>query len=147
MPGLLRGMARTAAVVGTATATRNAVNRHMAEKNVAAYTGAVDKAYAQQAPPPQHAPQQQYAPQQQRRAPAPYGFAPPPPQDFNPPAPEVFAQPLFQSYSPPPPGYALPVGSLDEVMVAKLERLGALRAQGLLTDQEFAAAKHKLLAG
>ena len=33
MPGLMRGMARTAAVVGTATATRNAVNRRQADKN------------------------------------------------------------------------------------------------------------------
>lgn len=142
-------MAKTAAVVGTATATRNVVNRRMADKNVAAYTSAVDKTYAQQAPPPpQYAPPpQQQAPPPQRHAPAPYGFAPPPPQDFNPPAPEVFAQPAFQPYSPPPPGYALPVGSLDEDMVAKLERLGALRAQGLLSDQEFAAAKRKLLAG
>jgi hypothetical protein len=48
MPGLVRGMARTAAVVGTATATRNAVNRRQAQKNVAAYSHAV----AQTAPPP-----------------------------------------------------------------------------------------------
>ena len=40
MPGLMRGMARTAAVVGTATATRNAVNRRQANKNVAAYSEA-----------------------------------------------------------------------------------------------------------
>ena len=30
-------------------------------------------------------------------------------------------------------------------MVTQLERLGALKAQGLLTDQEFAAQKAKLL--
>ena len=42
MPGLLRGMAKTAAVVGTATATRNAVNRRMADKNVAAYASATE---------------------------------------------------------------------------------------------------------
>ena len=53
MPGLIRGMARTAAVVGTATATRNAVNRRQADKNYAAY----EHAAAQSAPPPQ-----QYAP-------------------------------------------------------------------------------------
>ncbi len=53
MPGLVRGMARTAAVVGTATATRNAVNRRQADKNVAAYSQAVEN----QAPPPQ-----EYAP-------------------------------------------------------------------------------------
>lgn len=46
MAGLIRGMARTAAVVGTATATRNAVNRRQASKNAAAYS----QAYAQAAP-------------------------------------------------------------------------------------------------
>jgi len=38
-------MARTAAVVGTATATRNAVNRRQADKNVKAYSQA-EAAYA-----------------------------------------------------------------------------------------------------
>ena len=56
MPGLVRGMARTAAVVGTATATRNAVNRRQADKNAQAYAQA-EAAAAQVAPPPQ-----QYAP-------------------------------------------------------------------------------------
>ncbi len=53
MPGLVRGMARTAAVVGTATATRNAVNRRQADKNAVAYTEAMNTAAAQTAPPPQ----------------------------------------------------------------------------------------------
>ena len=97
MPGLVRGMARTAAVVGTATATRNAVNRRQASKNAEAYAQA-QAAYAQAAPPPQ----EEYAP----LAPAP-----------------------------------------EEDMIAQLERLGALKAQGLLTEEEFAAAKQKLLAG
>jgi hypothetical protein len=63
MPGLIRGMARTAAVVGTATATRNAVNRRQADKNYAAY----EHAATQSAPPP---PQQYAAP------------APPPPDVY-----------------------------------------------------------------
>lgn len=95
MPGLVRGMARTAAVVGTATATRNAVNRRQADKNVAAYSQAME----QVAPPPQ--------PQ--------YVAAPPPP-----PAPE-------------------------EDVITQLERLGALKAQGIITEEEFAAQKAKLL--
>ena len=53
MPGLMRGMARTAAVVGTATATRNAVNRRQADKNAQAYTQAMNTANAQATPPPQ----------------------------------------------------------------------------------------------
>ena len=47
MPGLMRGMARTAAVVGTATATRNAVNRRQADKNAQAYAQATQTAYAE----------------------------------------------------------------------------------------------------
>lgn len=105
MPGLIRGMARTAAVVGTATATRNAVNRRQADKNAQAYAQAEQAAYAQAAPPPQ----------------------------------EVAPSPEME-YAPPPP-------SPEEDMIAQLERLGALKAQGLLTDEEFAAAKAKLLAG
>jgi hypothetical protein len=99
-------MARTAAVVGTATATRNAVNRRQAEKNVAAYNQATQAAYAQQAP--------------QTVAPQPQQYAPPP-----------------QEYAPAP--------AMEEDLTSKLERLGALRVQGLLTDEEFIAAKQKLL--
>jgi hypothetical protein len=91
-------MARTAAVVGTATATRNAVNRRQADKNAAAYTQAMNTASAQQAPPPQ----------------------------------EVY-------YEAPPP-------APEEDLITQLERLGALKAQGILTEEEFAAQKAKLLA-
>src|SRR6478609_9366420 len=41
-----------------------------------------------------------------------------------------------QAPPPPPPG---------DDMIASLERLGALHSQGVLTDEEFAAAKAKLL--
>ena len=99
MPGLVRGMARTAAVVGTATATRNAVNRRQADKNAAAYAQATNTYQQQVAPPPQ-----EYAP-----APEEYAAAP------------------------------------QDDMITQLERLGNLYAQGLLTDEEFAAAKQKLM--
>ena len=102
MPGLVRGMARTAAVVGTATATRNAVNRRQADKNAQAYTQAMNTASAQAAPPPQ-------------------GY--------------VEAE-QYESLPPVP----------EEDMISQLERLGALYAQGILTDEEFAAQKAKLLA-
>ncbi len=102
MPGLVRGMVRTAAIVGTAEATRNAVDRRQADKNAKAYAQATNKAYAEMSPPPQ-----EYAP---------------PPQEMQ--------------YAPPP----------EEDMISKLERLGTLKAQGLLTEEEFAAAKQKLLA-
>jgi hypothetical protein len=96
MPGLVRGMARTAAVVGTATATRNAVNRRQADKNAQAYTQAVNNASAQVAPPPQQA-------------------------------------------APPP----APVAQEDPI--TQIERLGALKAQGLITEEEFNAQKAKIL--
>ena len=104
MPGLMRGMVRTAAVVGTATATRNAVNRRQADKNAQAYTQAMNTANAQAAPPPQQS-------------------APPP-----------------QEYAPPPPA---PVAQEDPI--TQLERLGALKAQGLITEEEFNAQKAKIL--
>ena len=104
MPGLVRGMARTAAVVGTATATRNAVNRRQADKNMAAYS----QAAANNAPPPQ----QQVV------------YAAPPPE-------VIPAQPPAAPEDP----------------ITQLERLGALKAQGVLTEEEFAAQKAKLLGG
>ena len=123
MPGLIRGMARTAAVVGTATATRNAVNRRQADKNMAAYQQA---AGATQPPPPQVV----------------YVSAPPPPQ-------ATYAPPLPpQDLVAPPPQYAPPLASapaLQEDIITQLERLGSLKAQGLLTEQEFAAQKARVL--
>jgi hypothetical protein len=95
-------MARTAAVVGTATATRNAVNRRQADKNMAAYS----QAAANNAPPPQ----QQVV------------YAAPPPEVIPAQAPAAPEDPITQ-----------------------LERLGALKAQGLLTDEEFNAQKAKIL--
>ena len=100
MPGLMRGMVRTAAVVGTATATRGAVNRRQADKNAQAYAQAEATVAATQSPPPQEV---QYVPE--TPAPAP-----------------------------------------DEDVITQLERLGALKAQGILTEEEFAASKQKLLA-
>ena len=109
MPGLVRGMARTAAIVGTATATRNAVNRRQADKNMAAYSQAAAN----------NAPEQQV----------------------------VYAAPPPQQYAPPPQPEYIPAqapAAPDDV-VTQLERLGALKAQGLLTDEEFNAQKAKLL--
>ena len=95
--GLIRGMARTAVVAGTATAVSNRVSRRQAERWQR-------QDYEQQA---------QYA--------APQYAAPP----------------------PAPAPAAAPAGGAD--MTAELERLATLRNQGVLTDEEFAAAKAKLL--
>lgn len=97
MPGLLRGMARTAAVVGTAQATRGRVARRQ---------------------------QNRWAQEDQAMAPQPTYAAPPP------------------TYATPPPQPA-PAPAADPI--EQLERLAALKAQGILTDDEFAAQKAKIL--
>ena len=96
MPGLLRGMARTAAVVGTAQATRGRVARRQQQR-----WSAQDQSqmYAEQQPPP--------------------------------PAPAPAPAPAAAGSDP----------------IAQLERLAALKAQGILTDEEFAAQKAKILGG
>ena len=50
-----------------------------------------------------------------------------------------------QAYAPPPQAAAPPADSGDDMM-AQLEKLGELRAKGILTEEEFAAQKAKLLA-
>jgi hypothetical protein len=107
MPGLLRGVARTAVVAGTATAVSGRVQRRQAEKfadrDAAIYA---DRSAAYQ---------QQVAGAQPAQVPQ----APPP---------------------PPPP--AAPSG--DDV-IEQLTKLGQLHESGVLTDEEFAAQKAKLL--
>lgn len=99
MPGLLRGVARTAVVAGTATAVSGRVQRRQAEK----YASRDAQIYADR----EQAYEQQVAPQQ----------------------------------APPPP----PAAAAEETPADQITRLGELKAQGLLTDEEFAAAKAKVL--
>jgi Short C-terminal domain len=89
MPGLLRGVARTAVIAGTATAVSNRVSRRQGER------------WAQQEEA------------QQPAAPAPAAPAP------------------------------APAGT--ESTIDQLKELGELKAQGILTEEEFAAQKAKLL--
>jgi hypothetical protein len=58
MPGLLRGVARTAVVAGTATAVSNRVSRRQARR----WSGDQDQYYEQQ--PAQQAPAQAYTPEE-----------------------------------------------------------------------------------
>ena len=46
-----------------------------------------------------------------------------------------------QQYAPPPPPAAAP----EDDSTAQLQNLAQLHAQGVLTDEEFAAAKAKIL--
>lgn len=83
MPGLIRGVARTAAIAGTATAVSNRVSRRQGER---------------------------WASQEQQ-----------------------------QAYAPPPAG-----GGEDRIEA--LQKLGELKAQGVLTEAEFEAEKARILS-
>ncbi len=87
MPGLLRGVARTAVIAGTATSVSNRVSKRQSER----WAG-------------------QEAPQQPQAAP--------------------------EAASPPPAA----ASTIDQ-----LKELGELKSQGILTEEEFAAQKAKLL--
>lgn len=54
-----------------------------------------------------------------------------------------------QQYAPPPQQYAAPPPHQDDTddMIAQLEKLGELRDKGILTDEEFAQQKARLIAG
>jgi hypothetical protein len=97
--GLLRGVARTAAVAGTASAVAGRVQHRQQSKWD-------QQAAAQQAPPP----------------PAPAAAAP----------------------APAPP-QATPSGGDD--LVGQLQQLEQLRQQGVITQEEFSAAKARLIGG
>lgn len=105
MPGLIRGVARTAVVAGTASAVHGRVQRRQAEK------------FADR--DAQIAAQQNAAYQQQ------VAYQPPPP--------------------PPPAPAQESAGGAD--VVGQLKALAELRDQGILTEQEFAAQKSKILGG
>ena len=101
MPGLLRGVARTAVVAGTASAVSGRVQRRQAER----YADRDAHIYAER--------QQAY---QQ----------------------EVYGQPA----APPP----APAPANDEShALDQLQKLGDLKQQGILTEEEFAAQKAKIL--
>lgn len=54
-----------------------------------------------------------------------------------------------QQYAPPPPAPAAPAAAGADGggdLIAQLERLGELRDKGVLTDEEFAAQKARLLS-
>jgi Short C-terminal domain len=116
MPGLIRGVARTAVIAGTATAVSGRVQRRQAEK----YTSrdaqiAADRNAAYQ-------------------------------QDmgYGQPAPQQYAQPAPQQYAPAPA--PAPAAPSEADVISQLKQLGELHASGVLTDDEFAAQKAKLLA-
>ena len=94
MPGLLRGMARTAVVAGTATAVSNRVSRRQATRWQQQGYGAPEQGY--DAPPP-----------------------------------------------PPAPAAAPAAGGSDTI--ERLKELAELKREGILTEEEFAAQKARIL--
>jgi hypothetical protein len=46
-----------------------------------------------------------------------------------------------------PPPAAAPAGGGEDDTIAQLSKLGELKAQGILTEEEFAAQKAKILGG
>jgi len=88
MPGLLRGVVRTAAVAGTATAVSNRVSRRQAQR---------------------------WSQQEYEQEPS-------------------YAAPVQAAPAPPAPD-----------PIAQLKELAALKDQGILTEEEFAAQKAKIL--
>ena len=50
-----------------------------------------------------------------------------------------------QQYAPPPPATPAPAAPAEEDQTAQLQNLAQLHSQGVLTDEEFAAAKAKIL--
>lgn len=93
MPGLLRGVARTAVIAGTATSVSNRVSRRQGQR------------WAQQ---------------------------------------EAQQQPAAPEAAAPPPAAAPAAGGAQSA-IDQLKELGELKAQGILTEEEFAAQKAKLL--
>ena len=93
MPGLLRGVARTAVIAGTATTVSNRVSRRQAQR---------------------------WATQEEQQMAA--------------------AQP-----TPPAPAPAAPQAGGEQSTIDQLKELGQLKEQGILTEEEFAAQKAKLL--
>lgn len=93
MPGLLRGVARTAVIAGTATAVSNRVSRRQANR----WAGQQQQAYEAQA----------YEQQ---------------------------------------PAYDTPAPADDmDAKLAQLKELGELKSQGVLSEEEFAAQKARIL--
>lgn len=101
MPGLIRGVARTAVFAGTAAAVSGRVHRRQ---------------------------QQRWAQQAQAAAP-----------------PQVYAVPAPQ-YPAPPDATSAPDAAGPDHLYDQLERLGQLRSDGVLTEEEFEEQKARLLA-
>jgi hypothetical protein len=116
-------MARTAVVAGTATA----VSGRVARRQQAKYQQKADaQAYQEEQAAPQE-PQYQQAPPQYQQA---------PPQ---------YQQPQYQQAPPQYQEQAPAAPAAEPSLVDEIQRLSTLKDQGILSEDEFSAAKSKLL--
>lgn len=106
MPGLLRGVARTAVIAGTASAVNGRVQRRQAER----FADRDAQIYAQRAQAYQQQP--------------------------------TYQQPQQQAAPEPAPAAS---GAPTSNMIEQLQQLAALKDQGILTDEEFAQQKARIL--
>ncbi|QNN52795.1 SHOCT domain-containing protein [Nocardioides mesophilus] len=107
MPGLVRGIARTAVVAGTATAVSGRVQRRQAEKFAgrdAQIAADREQAYEEQ----------------------------------------TYQEPAYQEPVAPPRQREAPPQTVDPIQ--QLKDLAELKAQGILTEEEFAAQKARVLS-
>ncbi|MBO0843791.1 MAG: SHOCT domain-containing protein [Nocardioides sp.] len=60
-----------------------------------------------------------------------------------------YAEPSYQQqqYAEPPPPPPPPAADEADDLTSQLQRLGDLHQQGILSDEEFAAAKSRLISG
>ena len=119
-----RPLLRAAAVGGTAYVA----GKHMANKQADEAAYAADQDARISALEQQQAGQDPYQQQQQQ-------YQQPPPQYQQQPPPQYYQQP------PPPPD---PAPAASSPMIDQLTQLADLHQQGVLTDEDVAAAKAKL---
>ncbi len=128
-PSLLGTMARTAVVAGTATAVSKSVSGSMDAKAQAQQQAALAQQQAALAQQQAAAAEQQAAVDQAVQA-------------------ALAQQQAAQQAPPPEPDPAPPpaAGMTAEQRIAALQQLAQLQQQGILTDDEFAAEKARILA-
>ena len=100
MPGLIRGVARTAAIAGTASAVSGRVQHRQQER----WAAKGEQVYTHSEP--------------------------------------QYAEPEYVQAAPPPPPAA---GGMTDDAINQLKELAQLKDQGILTEEEFAAQKAKIL--
>ncbi len=118
-PGLVGTMARTAVVAGTANAVVGGMNRSQQAKAAEAQQQQAAQQAAFQS-------QAELAEMQQQMA-------------------ALQAQQAAAAAPAPAPAAAAAAPAADD-LTAQIERLAALKSSGVLTDEEFAAAKARLLS-